>query len=66
MSKLLKYWKIGVVTFLTVDVPLELGGFGTVFHTSLSQDNGMAGFFISALATFFVLALAFLNSGGDN
>ena len=63
MNKLFYFWKVTVITFLTVDTPLELGGWGTVFHSSFNETTAFWGFLLPAIVTFGVMSMTYLNSG---
>lgn len=40
------YWCVWVITLITVDIPLELGGWGCVYHRSFGDGVEMFGLFM--------------------
>lgn len=46
MKTFFTYWVVWVVTFITMDIPLELGGWGIWYHQNLSGMVMMFGFFV--------------------
>ena len=57
MIKFIKYWFTWVLSFVTVDGLMELGGFGTIYHQNLSDDIFMVGFFFSFIIACLVTAI---------